>query len=147
MNDHDAAYIKELFAKHPRATKVLLDANVFNYAVSANEAIGVNLFAFLAECEDVFNWYAIQFEAVELIKSGNYNPGIMAQHILPFKNVGIKKISGVPHINEKTQKLEFWNLNSLQFGDWAQIALAHNFPELSIITNDSKFFKSAQVGS
>lgn len=146
MNDNDAEYIKFLFERHPSATKVIFDANIFNYAVQANKAIDVNLFAFLAEVEDAFNWYVIRFEADKLIESGNFRADIMAQHTLPCEYVGIKKMQGgLPHINSETGELEFWNLNSLAYGDYMQIALAHNFPELSIITNDSKLFKSGHA--
>lgn len=145
MNDNERDYIEALFTRHPKATKVLLDANIFNYALLAQEAIGINLFAFLTECEDVFNWYVIQFEANNLLKSGKFRPDIMAQHMLPAEDVGIKKMGSVPHINKETQGLEFWNLNTLQFGDFMMISLAHNFPELTIITNDSALFKTGDA--
>lgn len=146
MNDNDAEYINALFAQHSKATKVIFDANIFNYAVQAKNAIGINLFAFQAGVEDLFNWYTIQFEANRLIKSGNFRDDIMMQHMLPCEDVGIRKMQGgLPRINDETGELEFWNLNSLAYGDYMQIALAHNFPELSIITNDSKLFKSGHA--
>lgn len=146
MDDNEKLYIESLFNRHPEATKVIFDSNIFNYAVQANNNIGVNLFAFLAGIEEHFNWYIIQFEADKLMTSGNYRADIMEHHMLPCEDVGIKKIEGgLPHINSETGELEFWNLNNLSYGDYMQIALAHNFPELHIITNDSKLFKSGHA--
>jgi len=146
MNDDEANYIKALFQQHPDATKVLFDANIFNYAAAAEESIGINLFAFLASCENSFNWYVIEFEAEKLLNSGKFNREIMYHHIIPCKDVGIKKMSGgLPHINKQTGELEFWSLNTISYGDYMQVALAHNFPELTIITNDSKLFKSGHA--
>ena len=121
--------------------KLMLDANVFNYAESAFAATGVHLISYLNSLEGEIDWFVSSTVAVNLYNNGVV-PGIMS-NILNSNDPGMK-MDHFPYI-KTNGSLGFVKLNKLASDDWGQITLAYNHQDLIIVTNDSKMFKSAHV--
>jgi len=137
MDDATTHILKQSKAR----AKLLLDANVLSYAQDAQKATGVHLLDYLDQLHGTLDWFVASRVAVDLYNSGIY-PGIL-RPILNCDSTNMK-MGDFPY-EKKDGSLGFVKLNRISGDDWAQISLAYNYPELIIVTNDSKMFKSAHA--
>lgn len=121
--------------------KLLFDANVLSYAQDAHQAIGVHLLDYMEKINGTVDWFVSSRVAVDLYNNKIYE-GIF-RNILNCDYPDMK-IDQFPY-EKKDGSLGFVKLNSVSGDDWSQICLAYNYPELIIVTNDSKMFKSAHA--
>jgi hypothetical protein len=121
--------------------KVLLDANVLSYAHDAHQATGYHLLDYLDTIKGRVDWFVSSGVAMDLYRHGTY--GLIAGNMLNCDYPDMK-MNDFPY-EKKDGSLGFVKLNTVSGDDWSQICLAYNYPELIIVTNDSKMFKSAHA--
>ena len=121
--------------------KLLLDANVLTYAQLAINETGVGLLEYLESLHGTVDWFVGSRVAVDL-----YNYGVLPGILTNLLNCDYPdmKMNEFPY-EKKDGSLGFVKLNTVSGDDWSQICLAHNYPELIIVTNDSRMFKSAHA--
>lgn len=136
----DEANTHILISSTARA-KVLLDANVLSYAYDAHQATGYHLLDYLDTIKGRVDWFVSSGVAMDLYRHGTY--GLIAGNMLNCDYLDMK-MNDFPYEKEDGS-LGFVKLNTVSGDDWSQICLAYNYPELIIITNDSKMFKSAHA--
>jgi hypothetical protein len=136
--DENNTYI--LSASTARA-KLLLDANVLSYSQRALEETGIDLLDLLDSLHGTVDWFVGSRVAVDL-----YNNGVLPGVLKNLLNCDYPdmKMNEFPY-EKKDGSLAFTKLNTVSGDDWAQICLAYNHPELIIVTNDSRMFKSAHA--
>lgn len=127
--------------KSQAKAKLLIDANVITYAQKANEATGIHLLDYLDSLRGTVDWFVGSCVAVELYNAGVL-PGLL-RNILNC-NKPVTKMEHFPYQKEDGS-VGFVKLNRVAGDDWAQINLAFKNPELIIVTNDSRMFKSAHA--
>jgi hypothetical protein len=101
----------------------------------------VYLFDYLDRIKGTVDWYVGSSVAVNL-----YNNGIVPGIFTNLLNCDYPdmKMNQFPYM-KKDGSVGFVKLNSVSGDDWAQICLAYNHPELIIVTNDARMFKSAHA--
>ena len=137
MNDATAYILQKSTAR----AKLLFDANVLSYAQEAHQATGFHLLEYMEKIRGTLDWFVSSRVAVDLYNNGIYE-GIFT-NILNCDYPDMK-MNQFPY-QKKDGSLGFVKLNSISGDDWSQISLAYNYPELIIVTNDSKMFKSAHA--
>lgn len=137
MDDANTHILKRSKAK----AKLLFDANVFSYSEEAYRATGYHLLDYMESIKGTVDWFVGSQLAVDLYNN-KILPGIL-RNILSC-NYPDMKMDHFPYI-KKDGSLGFVKLNKISGDDWSQISLAYNYPELIIVTNDSKMFKSAHA--
>lgn len=121
--------------------KLLLDANIFVYAHEAHQATGYHLLDYLDTLSGKVDWFIASGVAMDLYKHGDY--GLITKNLLNCDYVDMK-MDSFPY-TRKDGSLGFVKLNTVSGDDWAQICLAYNYPDLIIVTNDSRMFRSAHA--
>ena len=121
--------------------KILIDANVINYAQNAYDATGIHLLDYLDKLNGTVDWFVSSCVAAELYNAGIL-PGLL-RNILPCNNPRTK-MQHFPFQKEDGSG-GLLKLNRLAGDDWSQINLAYHYPDLIIVTNDSRMFKSAHA--
>lgn len=120
--------------------KLLLDANIFSYAHDAHQATGYHLLDYLDTIKGTVDWFVSSGVAMDLYRYGTY--GILPNILnCDYPNM---KMDQFPY-EKDDGSLGFVRLNTVSGDDWSQICLAYNYPDLIIVTNDAKMFKSAHA--
>jgi len=132
-----------MLSKSTARAKLLLDANILIYAQEAFNTLGIHLLNYLDRLEGLVDWYVASCVAVKLHNGGSYDLSSLNGKILNCDGMD-SKMDSFPYIKEDGS-LGFVKLNALAGDDWAQVALAHNIPDLIVVTNDSAMFKSAHA--
>lgn len=135
---------KKLKAINPKKI-YLLDSSAYIRYEELYSMSGINLFSILEKITDI-EILMTNDVLVELMNGPRVlSAKFMLDHIINSEGSMDHSLKENRFLFESEGKLSYLTQNMISATDWGQIFLCQNHPELTLVTNDRKQFKSARA--